>query len=36
VLDAGMPSRSTFVRIGGDPGRLGNWPNVTGFSLPGV
>jgi hypothetical protein len=24
------------VRIGGDPGKLGNWPNFPDFKLPGV
>jgi hypothetical protein len=36
VLNGPTPSRSTFVRIGGDPGRVGEWPAVGGFSLPGV
>lgn len=36
VLDNGIPSLSQFVRIGGDPARLGEWPAVGGFKLPGV
>ena len=36
VLDGPTPSHSVFVRIGGDPAQLGNWPNATGFSPPGV
>ncbi|KAI1981283.1 hypothetical protein LOZ39_006609 [Ophidiomyces ophidiicola] len=36
VLDGPTPSVAAFVRIGGDPGRLGDWPNLPGFSLPGV
>jgi hypothetical protein len=36
VLDNGIPSRSQFVRLGGDPARLGEWPAVGGFQLPGI
>ncbi|KAI9833274.1 MAG: hypothetical protein M1826_000187 [Phylliscum demangeonii] len=36
VLDGNMPSISTFVRIGGDPAQLGNWPNFPDFKIPGV
>jgi hypothetical protein len=37
LLDGPMPSKSTYVRIGGDPGSLGNWPNYPDFHpLPGV
>jgi len=37
VLDGPTPSTSTYVRIGGDPGSLGNWPNYPDFMpLPGV
>lgn len=36
VLDGPTPSVSTWVRIGGDPARLGNWPNTPTFSLPGI
>ncbi|KAF8259546.1 copper radical oxidase [Lactarius quietus] len=36
VLDGPTPSHSHFVRIGGDPGQLGNWPQVSGFTTPGM
>ena len=36
VLDNGTPSFSQWVRIGGDPAKLGNWPNLPDFSQPGV
>ena len=36
ILDGPTPSHSVFVRIGGDPAKLGNWPNLPGFTLPGV
>jgi hypothetical protein len=36
VLDGPTPSHSQWVRIGGDPGQLGNWPNLPGFTPPGV
>ena len=36
VLDNGTPSYSQWVRIGGDPASLGNWPNLPDFSQPGV
>ncbi|KAE9978236.1 hypothetical protein EG328_001562 [Venturia inaequalis] len=36
VLEGGVPSRNRFVRIGGDPGRLGEWPGGGGFRAPGV
>jgi len=36
VLDAGTPSHSVWVRIGGDPGELGNWPVLPDFDIPGV
>jgi len=36
VLDGPTPSHSQWVRIGGDPSKLGNWPNAPGFTLPGV
>ncbi|CAG8958428.1 hypothetical protein HYFRA_00011105 [Hymenoscyphus fraxineus] len=35
VLDGPTPSVGQFVRIGGDPANLGNWPNLPGFALPG-
>lgn len=36
VLDGKTPSVGQFVRIGGDPAALGNWPNFSEFSLPGI
>ncbi|KAF2110143.1 hypothetical protein BDV96DRAFT_584443 [Lophiotrema nucula] len=38
VLNAdGTPSVAQWVRIGGDPAQLGNWPNLPDFQpLPGV
>lgn len=36
ILDGPTPSISTFIRIGGDPGRLGNWPNLPDFNVPGI
>ncbi|KAF5319483.1 hypothetical protein D9619_008549 [Psilocybe cf. subviscida] len=36
VLDGSTPSHSQWVRIGGDPAQLGNWPNLPGFTVPGV
>ncbi|KAK8056954.1 WSC domain-containing protein [Apiospora rasikravindrae] len=36
VLDGGIPAVGVYVRIGGDPAQIGNWPNATGFSLPGM
>lgn len=36
VLDGPTPSHSVFVRVGGDPGELGNWPATSAFTLPGV
>jgi hypothetical protein len=36
VLDGPTPSSSQFVRIGGDPGSLGNWPNFPDFNIPGT
>lgn len=36
VLDDGTPSVGQWVRIGGDPARLGEWPNFPDFTLPGV
>ncbi|THH31673.1 hypothetical protein EUX98_g2514 [Antrodiella citrinella] len=35
ILDGPTPSHSQFVRIGGDPSDLGNWPNFPDFTLPG-
>ncbi|KAK1545521.1 WSC domain-containing protein [Colletotrichum paranaense] len=36
VLDGGIPAVGVYVRIGGDPASLGNWPQVSGFKVPGV
>ena len=36
ILDGRTPSHGVFVRIGGDPAELGNWPALPGFDLPGV
>ena len=36
VLDGPTPSHGVFIRIGGDPGQLGNWPDLPGFNPPGV
>lgn len=37
VLDGPMPSIAKFVRIGGDPAALGNWPTDPAFApLPGI
>ena len=36
VLDGPTPSHGVFVRLGGDPAKLGNWPALSGFNLPGV
>jgi len=37
VLDAGTPGFATWVRIGGDPGELGNWPaGLPDFTVPGL
>ncbi|KAI5866960.1 putative glyoxal oxidase [Durotheca rogersii] len=36
VVQDGIPAVGTYVRIGGDPANLGNWPQGAGFSPPGV
>jgi hypothetical protein len=36
VLDGPTPSHSRWVRIGGDPSGIGNWPDLPGFIIPGV
>lgn len=36
ILQDGIPAVGQYVRIGGDPGKLGNWPQGTGFTPPGV
>lgn len=33
---AGVPSLARWVRIGGDPAGLGNWPVGESFTVPGV
>ncbi|KAH7025074.1 uncharacterized protein B0I36DRAFT_353239 [Microdochium trichocladiopsis] len=32
----GIPAVGTYVRIGGDPASLGNWPQYPDFTTPGV
>jgi len=36
ILDGPTPSHSKWVRIGGDPAQLGNWPDLPDFTTPGV
>lgn len=36
VLDGGIPAVGVYVRIGGDPASVGNWPVGAGFHPPGV
>ncbi|KAM3512292.1 hypothetical protein MY11210_004076 [Beauveria gryllotalpidicola] len=36
VLDGGIPAVGVFIRIGGDPAGLGNWPEGDSFVRPGV
>jgi len=36
ILDGPTPSHGVFIRIGGDPGQIGKWPNLPGFNPPGV
>lgn len=36
ILDGPTPSVAQYIRIGGDPGSLGDWPNLPGFTIPGV
>ena len=36
ALDGPTPSNGTWVRIGGDPAQLGNWPNLPDFVVPGM
>ncbi|KAI1142985.1 putative glyoxal oxidase [Hypoxylon sp. FL0543] len=36
VVQDGIPAVGTYVRIGGDPGQLGNWPQGDGFTPPGM
>ncbi|KAE8445874.1 hypothetical protein EG329_012797 [Mollisiaceae sp. DMI_Dod_QoI] len=36
VLDGPTPSVSQWIRIGGDPAELGNWPPYSDFDTPGI
>jgi hypothetical protein len=36
LLDGPTPSHAVYVRIGGDPASLGNWPALPDFSVPGL
>ena len=36
ILAGPTPSISTWVRIGGDPAKIGNWPPSAAFSKPGI
>jgi hypothetical protein len=36
ILQDGIPAVGQWVRIGGDPGQLGNWPPGTDFTRPGI
>ncbi|PQE03617.1 WSC domain-containing protein [Rutstroemia sp. NJR-2017a BBW] len=36
VLDNGTPSWGQWLRIGGDPAKIGLWPNFPDFTLPGM
>jgi len=36
ILDGPTPSHSSWVRIGGDPAGIGNWPDLPDFTVPGV
>lgn len=36
ILDGPTPSTATWVRIGGDPAALGNWPPGPGWTRPGL
>ncbi|KAK4034106.1 glyoxal oxidase N-terminus-domain-containing protein [Parachaetomium inaequale] len=36
VLDGGVPAVGVYVRIGGDPAKLGNWPQGPDFTTPGI
>ncbi|KAJ2932171.1 hypothetical protein H1R20_g4934, partial [Candolleomyces eurysporus] len=36
ILDGPTPSVAKWVRIGGDPSRLGEWPALPGFTPPGM
>ncbi|KAF8197751.1 copper radical oxidase [Mycena galopus ATCC 62051] len=36
ILDGPTPSHSAWVRIGGDPAEIGNWPDFPDFTVPGL
>ncbi|KAL8704711.1 MAG: hypothetical protein Q9201_002135 [Fulgogasparrea decipioides] len=36
LLDGPTPSNSQWIRLGGDPAGLGNWPPYADFNKPGV
>ncbi|KAJ6565672.1 copper radical oxidase [Mycena sp. CBHHK59/15] len=36
ILDGPTPSHSAWIRIGGDPAEIGNWPDFPDFTVPGV
>jgi hypothetical protein len=36
ILDGPTPSHGVFIRIGGDPASIGNWPDINGFAVPGT
>ncbi|KAF7796994.1 hypothetical protein EIP86_008184 [Pleurotus ostreatoroseus] len=36
ILDGPTPSFSKWIRLGGDPAELGNWPDFPDFTVPGV
>ncbi|KAI1757039.1 WSC domain-containing protein [Xylaria castorea] len=36
ILQDGIPAVGQYVRIGGDPGKLGNWPPGADFTRPGI
>ncbi|KAJ7807368.1 copper radical oxidase [Mycena olivaceomarginata] len=36
ILDGPTPSHSVWVRIGGDPAKIGNWPDLPDFVVPGI
>jgi hypothetical protein len=36
VLDNGVPGYAEWVRIGGDPAELGNWPPFPDYTVPGI
>ncbi|KAJ7244340.1 glyoxal oxidase N-terminus-domain-containing protein [Mycena rebaudengoi] len=36
ILDGPTPSHASWVRIGGDPSSIGNWPPFPDFKVPGI